>query len=84
MSLAGLLDGTHDSIGDRTAIGLQEYLREITNSGLPDMRDTTENRIDTELGSYFDYALSREVPSLGVVVHRLRALLGWLTGMPRR
>ena len=79
VSLAGLLHGTQGGIEGRTAIGLEEYIREILNSGLPGMRQTPEDLIGVELASYLDYALSREVPSLGVVVRRPKALRGWLT-----
>lgn len=78
VSMAALLNGTAGAIEGTTDIGLEDYVDELLASGFPGVRSSRPSTHATQLDSYVSYALSHEVPALGAVVRRPRALEAWL------
>ncbi|MEJ6550613.1 DUF4143 domain-containing protein [Corynebacterium sp. USCH3] len=78
VSLRGLLEGTQEVVGGRTAVTLVDYTREILASGFPGIREGADRFRMRELGGYLDLALSQEVPALGIVHRRPQSLRSWL------
>lgn len=78
VSLSSLLAGNAEPIDGHTDLGLEDYVDEILASGLPGIRTSDASTHAVQLDSYLSYALSHEVPALGAVVRRPRALEAWL------
>ncbi|MFT3874668.1 MAG: DUF4143 domain-containing protein [Nocardioides sp.] len=78
VSLGALLTGEVGAIEGETTIGLDHYVDEILASGFPGIRTSDESTHATQLESYLSFALSREVPALGAMVRRPKALEAWL------
>lgn len=78
VSFGSLLAGEAGVIEGRSGVRLDGYVEEILASGLPGIRTSDPRSRAALLDSYLSYAVSHEVPALGAVVRRPRALEAWL------
>lgn len=77
VSVDALLRGTADIAGDSTLV-LDDYVREITASGLPGIRRLRSTGRREQLDSYVDAVIQREFPDQGLVVRAPETLRRWL------
>jgi len=78
VSLASLLHNPASTIGGRSELRLGDYVDEIAASGFPGLRHLTGRALRTQLDSYIDLIINRELADAGLVVRRPQILLGWL------
>lgn len=77
VSLRALLDGGAELAGS-TGATLTDYADEIVSSGLPGVRDLSPRLRRTQLASYVNNVVDREIPDAGIGVRRPQAVLHWL------
>lgn len=78
VSLGELLDGGKPSIGGRTEINLERYVKEILTSGFPGIRDLPDRLSRAQLDGYLDRIVDRDFEELGRKVRRPGALRSWM------
>ena len=78
VSLGHLLHGGKPSVGGRTDVDLQRYIREILASGFPGIRDLPDRLLRAQLNSYVDRIVDRDFEELGRRVRRPAALRRWM------
>lgn len=78
VSMADLIAGTPDSITGRTDLRLGDYVHEIAASGFPGLRHLVGRALRSQLDSYVDLIINRELADAGLAVRRPQTVLGWL------
>lgn len=78
ISLGNLMAGNTADIGGRSTLGLDDYVNEIATSGFPGLRHLKGRALRTQLDSYIDLIVTRELSDAGLSVRHPRTLLGWL------
>ncbi len=78
VSLGELLNGGKPSIGGRTEINLERYVKEILTSGFPGIRDLPDRLSHAQLDGYLDRIVDRDFEDLGRKVRRPGALRSWM------
>jgi uncharacterized protein len=79
VSLAALLSGSRPAVVGTTDVGLEDYAREITVSGLPGLRGLPERAIRAQLDGYLGRIVEHDFPELGRTVRNPAALRRWMT-----
>ncbi len=77
VSLAALWGGD-TAIGGATSVQLEDYAKEIVDSGFPGVRFGAEGGRAIRMKSYVESALEQEIPELGFVPRRPASLVQWL------
>lgn len=67
--------GTVDS---ETSVALEDYVREITASGFPGIRNLTQHGRVSQLDSYIDHVIRREFADQGLAIRAPETLRRWL------
>lgn len=78
VSLGDLLRGA-DRVTGRTSIRLQDYVREILQSGFPAIRGLPESAALTQLDGYIDATVNHDLVEGGHRVRKPATLRAWLT-----
>lgn len=78
VSLGALLTGERPRVSGDSAVGLEDYAREITSSGFPGIRRLPERFRKDALDGYLAAVVDRDFPELGHVVRRPGTLRAWL------
>jgi uncharacterized protein len=78
ISLRSLLEGTIDTVEGRSELDLADYVNEIAASGFPGLRHLTGRALRTQLDSYLDLIINRELADAGLTIRRPQTALGWL------
>lgn len=79
VSLAALLTGERPSITGTTTFGLEDYVREIMQSGFPGLRRLSDRALRAQLDSYLTRIIDRDFPELGHNVRNPAGLRRWMT-----
>ncbi len=79
VSLADLLVGGHSKVEGYTSVGLAEYTREILSSGFPGIRHLGPRSARSQLDSYIDLIVDRDIPEAGRLIRNRGALQRWMT-----
>lgn len=77
VSLASLLNGD-GSVGGKTDVNLQVYVREITAGGFPGMRHLDGRPLARQLDSYLARIVDHDLAEAGLVVRRPETVMAWL------
>lgn len=78
VSLGALLNGVKEIKGSIANFGLREYVKEITASGFPGIRNIPAKLQSAELGSYLTNIVSKDFMEAGHKVRKPAALLAWI------
>lgn len=78
VSLRALMSGTGEVTG-ATAVRLDDYVEEIFRSGFPGLRVLTGASLTTQIDTYLERIIDRDLPDHGVSVRRTATLRRWLT-----
>ncbi len=78
VSLRKLLDGERPPIEGETAVGLDDYVREILASGFPGLRGLSERLVRAQLDGYVERIVDRDFEELGRKVRRPETLRRWM------
>ncbi len=78
VSLRSLLSGSKPSVSGVSAVGLEQYVREIVSSGFPAIRAASSAVRDALLDGYLQRIVQHDFPDQGLMVRRPDALLAWL------
>lgn len=69
--------GTADVSGE-TDFSLEQYAQEICSSGFPGIQGMTPRQQRTQIDSYIQRILDRDIPEAGLKVRKPQTLLAWL------
>ncbi len=78
VSLGELLLGKRSPLNGKCEIGLQEYVNEITQSGLPGLRHYSGRGLRAQLDGYLHRIIERDFIEQGLTVRKPEALRRWL------
>lgn len=78
VSLGDLLKGDRPPLRGSSPVTLPDYADEIVRSGLPGLRHLDGAALRTQLDSYIDHIVTRDMEDAGHSVRRPAAVLGWL------
>lgn len=78
VSLGELLRGKRPSIEGQSAVGLQDYVGEIVQSGLPGLRGYSGRGLRAQLDGYLHRIIERDFQEQGLSVRRPETLRRWL------
>lgn len=78
VSLSELLTDGKPSINGRSETSLAEYVREITHSGLPGLRNLTGRALREQLQSYMSRIVDTDFEQLGRDVRKTKTLRRWM------
>ena len=78
ISLGELLYGQRPALDGRCETGLQEYVEEIVQSGLPGLRGYSGRGLRAQLDGYLHRIIERDFEQQGLTVRRPEALRRWL------
>lgn len=79
VSMTALLSGARPAVSGSTAVGLEDYAREVVASGLPGLRGLSARASQAQLDGYLDRIVEHEFPELGRPVRNPAALRRWMT-----
>ena len=79
VSLRKLLRGKRPGVRGQTEMRLDDYVREILQSGFPGMRRLTGRALRAQLDGYLERIVDRDFPELGHPVRNPTALQRWMT-----
>lgn len=77
VSLATLLSGNRSEVSGRTSVTLEEYVREILQSGFPGMRHLTGRVLRRQLDGYVQRIFQRDFPEMGRELRSPDAAVRW-------
>jgi len=78
VSLQGLLTGKRPPVEGNTAVGLEDYAREIVASGFPGLRGLTGRMLRAQLDGYLERVVERDFEEAGHRVRRPATLRRWM------
>ena len=78
VSLQGLLTGKRRSVEGNTAVGLEDYAREIVTSGFPGLRGLSGRMLRAQLDGYLERVVERDFEEAGHRVRRPATLRRWM------
>jgi uncharacterized protein len=78
VSLRELLEGGRPQVRGRTELKVDDYVREIVQSGFPGMRPLTGRALRAQLDGYLARIVDRDFPELGHPVRNPSALRRWM------
>lgn len=78
ISIRDLLAGRRPALRGESSLRLSDYAREIVATGLPGLRRLDGRALRTQLDSYVQNVVDRDIPEQGVVVRKPAAMLAWL------
>lgn len=78
VSLGALLTGARPAVLGQTAIGLTDYVAQITSSGFPGIRALPEQVRRAQLRGYVDRVIDRDINEMGRTLRNAAALRRWL------
>lgn len=79
VSLGKLLEGEKLLISGETNIDLEDYTREIVQSGLPGLRELKGRALRAQLNGYLHRIVDRDLPELGLEVRNPEKLRRWMS-----
>lgn len=79
VSLGKLLAGEKPQISGETNINLEDYTREIVQSGLPGLRELKGRALRAQLDGYLHRIVDRDFPELGLEVRNPEKLRRWMS-----
>lgn len=79
VSLRELLHGGRPSVGGRTDVRVDDYVREILQSGFPGLRGLSGRPLRAQLDGYLDRIIDRDFPELGHPLRNPAGLRRWMT-----
>jgi uncharacterized protein len=78
VSLSALLEGDRPPIAGRSDVNLATYVEEIVAGGFPGMRHLTGRPLATQLDSYIDRIVERDLPEAGYALRHPATVRAWL------
>lgn len=79
VSLRELLSGERPPVGGRTDLRVDDYVREILQSGFPGMRHLSGRPLRAQLDGYLERIVDCDFPELGHPIRNPAALRRWMT-----
>jgi predicted AAA+ superfamily ATPase len=79
VSLRELLAGGRPPVDGRTDLRVDDYVREILQSGFPGLRNLSGRPLRAQLDGYLDRIVDRDFPELGHQIRNPTALRRWMT-----
>ena len=78
VSLGRLLDGSANIEGE-TAIGINDYAKELMKSGFPAIRTLTGRALRVALDGYIERIIDADVKEVGLSIRKPASLKSWIT-----
>lgn len=78
VSVRALLTGDRPPLGGTTAIGLETYADEICRSGFPGLRAFRDRALRSQLDSYLDRVIDRDIQEVREPIRTAGALRRWM------